>query len=68
MYNPVSQLVYTATAQHVSHVWINGELLLENKILTQADSAEIRATTASWQSKISGIKDRETSREKNAQA
>jgi 5-methylthioadenosine/S-adenosylhomocysteine deaminase len=74
MYNPVSHLVYTATAQHVSHVWINGELLLENKVLTQADSAEIRATTADWQSKISKIKNREADRkenhdvEKNAQA
>lgn len=60
VFNPVSQLVYTATGQHVSHVWINGELLLDNKVLTQANTTEIRATTASWQSKISDIKNQGT--------
>jgi 5-methylthioadenosine/S-adenosylhomocysteine deaminase len=55
IYNPVSQMVYAATAHQVSHVWINGVQLLANGQFTQLDSQRVRANTRQWQSKISAF-------------
>ncbi|HSC95263.1 MAG TPA: TRZ/ATZ family hydrolase [Burkholderiales bacterium] len=51
-YDPMSHLVYAAGREHVSHVWVNGELLLENGRLTRLDTAELAAKTAYWREKI----------------
>lgn len=51
-YDPVSHLVYAAGREHVSHVWVNGELLLEDGRLTTLDQQEIAAKAAYWQEKI----------------
>lgn len=51
-YDVVSHLAYVASRQDVSHVWIGGELLVENGTLTQLDSAAIRANALRWQRKI----------------
>jgi 5-methylthioadenosine/S-adenosylhomocysteine deaminase len=52
IYHPLSQLVYTRTGHKVSHVWINGELLLRDRQFTQIDQDRIITTTRSWQRKI----------------
>lgn len=52
IYHPLSQLVYTRTGHKVSHVWINGELLLMDRQFTQIDQDRIIATTRDWQKKI----------------
>jgi 5-methylthioadenosine/S-adenosylhomocysteine deaminase len=51
-YDPMSHLVYAAGREHVSHVWVNGELLLENGRLTRLDTTELAAKTAYWREKI----------------
>jgi 5-methylthioadenosine/S-adenosylhomocysteine deaminase len=45
-YDPMSHLVYAAGREHVSHVWVNGALLLENGRLTRLDTTELAAKTA----------------------
>jgi 5-methylthioadenosine/S-adenosylhomocysteine deaminase len=51
-YDPVSHLVYAAGREHVSHVWVAGELLLERGRLTRIDDSEVAAKAARWKDKI----------------
>ncbi len=51
-YDPVSHLVYAAGREHVSHVWVGGELLVENGRLTRLDTAELAAKAARWKERI----------------
>ncbi len=51
-YDPVSQLVYAAGREHVSHVWVRGELLVKNGALTRLDESDIRSRARSWQQRI----------------
>lgn len=52
VYNPVSQLVYSHCGQQVSHVWVNGELLVENKQLTGFDINALKTKVQSWRDKV----------------
>ena len=62
-YDPISHLVYVAGREHVSHVWVNGKMLVDNgelttldetgtiaqgAILAGTDDAERRATNQKW--------------------
>jgi 5-methylthioadenosine/S-adenosylhomocysteine deaminase len=51
-YDPLSHLVYAAGREHVSHVWVGGELLLEEGRLTRIDTVEIMNKAAHWKEKI----------------
>ena len=51
-YDPQSHLVYAAGREHVSHVWVNGELVVDNGNLTTIDSSEVQARAAFWRDKI----------------
>jgi 5-methylthioadenosine/S-adenosylhomocysteine deaminase len=52
-YDVTSHLIYAAGREHVSHVWVNGELLLDNRILKMMDSQELAAKAAHWQRVLS---------------
>ena len=52
LYNPVSQLVYSTQSNQVSHVWINGKLLLDNGELTSLNIRNIRKQTLVWQQRL----------------
>lgn len=52
LFNPQSQLVYTNSGSRVSHSWINGKLMLENRQPTTINLTELSATTLAWQTKI----------------
>ena len=51
-YDPLSHLVYAAGREHVSHVWINGELVMDNGNLTTIDTREVQAKAVYWREKI----------------
>jgi len=51
-YDPVSHLVYAAGREHVTDVWVNGELLLENGELSKLDAADLAARANFWKEKI----------------
>jgi 5-methylthioadenosine/S-adenosylhomocysteine deaminase len=51
-YDALSHLVYAAGREHVSHVWVNGELLVENGRLTRLDTRELAAKAVYWRDKI----------------
>ncbi|MDD5331124.1 MAG: amidohydrolase family protein, partial [Sulfuricella sp.] len=52
-YDVASHLVYAAGRENVSHVWVNGRLVLDERRLTTIDIRELNARTAFWQEKIS---------------
>jgi 5-methylthioadenosine/S-adenosylhomocysteine deaminase len=51
-YDPLSHLAYAVGREHVSHVWVDGELLVENGALTRLDARELAATAGHWKEKI----------------
>jgi len=52
-YDVVSHLVYAAGRENVSHVWVNGKILLEERRLTTLDARDLAAKIAFWQTKVS---------------
>lgn len=53
VYNPVSQLIYSAGRENVSNVWVAGNHLLKDRELTTLDEKAILEKAAYWQEKIS---------------
>jgi len=51
-YDPLSHLVYAAGRENVTHVWVNGELVVEHGRLARLDVEELRAKAAFWQDRI----------------
>lgn len=52
VYDPVSHLFHAASREHVTHVWVGGELLLDNRVLTKLDLDELKAKAALWQQRF----------------
>jgi 5-methylthioadenosine/S-adenosylhomocysteine deaminase len=51
-YDPVSHLVYVASRQDVSHVWVAGELLVEDGVLTRSEFRDLSSRAAHWHARI----------------
>jgi 5-methylthioadenosine/S-adenosylhomocysteine deaminase len=51
-YDVASHLVYAASREHVSHVWVGGEMLVEDHTLTRLDVDRIRSNARVWRDKI----------------
>jgi 5-methylthioadenosine/S-adenosylhomocysteine deaminase len=51
-YDVISHLVYAASREQVTHVWVNGELRVENGTLSKLDHAELLSKARYWQQKI----------------
>ena len=52
LFNPVSQLVYAAGREQVSNVWVAGQHLLKDRVLTTLDQQAIIAKARQWGEKI----------------
>jgi 5-methylthioadenosine/S-adenosylhomocysteine deaminase len=52
LYCPVSQLVYAASRQQVTDVWVAGRRLLHNRQLTTVNLAELQAKIEVWQQRL----------------
>jgi 5-methylthioadenosine/S-adenosylhomocysteine deaminase len=55
IYNPISQLIYTASARDVSDVWIGGKRVMDNRQLPETDTESILAASRQWQEKITAV-------------
>jgi len=53
MYDPISQLVYSASRHQVDHVWVAGHLQVKNKTLCHVDTAQLMEMAQEWADKIS---------------
>ena len=54
-YDPLSHLVYVSGREHVSHVWVNGKLVVDNGNLTTLDTREVIARAAYWRDRLQRI-------------
>lgn len=52
MYNPVSQLVYAASRQQVSDVWVAGNHVVKQHTLITLDTEQLCQIAQQWQNKI----------------
>ena len=52
LYNPVSQIVYAADRQQVTHVWCNGKALLKDRELQTLDMNKLLNNADSWHEKL----------------
>jgi len=52
LYNPISQLVYATNGSQVTHSWVNGKLLLENRELRSIDMPRVMQKIRKWQHRI----------------
>ena len=52
VYDPVSQLIYTAGRQCVRHAWVGGKQLLEDGVLTRLDEERLQTVARDWGRRI----------------
>jgi 5-methylthioadenosine/S-adenosylhomocysteine deaminase len=52
LYHPVSQMVYAASRQQVTDVWVAGKRLLQQRQLTTFDDDELKAKAATWKDRL----------------
>ena len=57
MYDPVSQLVYTASADQVTDVWIAGKHQLDNGRLAQIDTQNLLQRSNEWRDRFASLSD-----------
>jgi 5-methylthioadenosine/S-adenosylhomocysteine deaminase len=51
-YDPVSHLVYACGRQHVTHVWVEGEPVVEDRALARVDSGHLEKLTGLWHTRL----------------
>ena len=51
-HDPASHLVYSAGREHVSHVWVDGKILVKEGELTTLNEQEILAKALFWEDRI----------------
>ena len=52
MFDAISHCVYTNNAHRVSHVWVNGKALLQDRVLTTLNEKEILQQAREWQGRM----------------
>ncbi len=55
-YDVISHLVYAAGRENVTHVWIDGKPVVENRTLLTLDERQISAQAGLWQERIGNTK------------
>ena len=53
-YDPLSHLVYAAGRENVTHVWVAGQLVVQDGALSTVDTADLDNRARLWQNKLSG--------------
>jgi len=52
VFDPLSHLVYVAGREQVSHVWVEGQLKVDNGQLTELDIMDLKARAGYWYAKL----------------
>jgi 5-methylthioadenosine/S-adenosylhomocysteine deaminase len=53
LFDPISQIVYAASRQQVTDVWVAGKRLLNKRQLTTLNSDELKTKLIEWQQRLS---------------
>lgn len=51
-FDVISHLVYAASSENVTHAWVDGELLLSERVLIQTDEQALIAKANAWKARI----------------
>ena len=51
-FDPIAALVYSAGRNLVSHVWVNGELLVDDRQFSRLDERALKINAHIWQNRI----------------
>jgi 5-methylthioadenosine/S-adenosylhomocysteine deaminase len=51
-YDPVSHLVYACGREHVTHVWVDGEPVVEDRALRRIDPRDLEKRARLWQTRL----------------
>ncbi len=54
VFDPISHVVYAAGREQVSHVWVKGRPLMQERALTTLDSGALLENAARWRERILG--------------
>jgi 5-methylthioadenosine/S-adenosylhomocysteine deaminase len=54
-FDPISHLVYVAGRQHVSQVWVAGELAVEEGVLTRPELSAVGTLASQWKARIAAL-------------
>ena len=54
LFDPVSQIVYAAGREQVSHVWVAGKCLMRDRQLTTLDVGQLGDKARWWRQRITG--------------
>lgn len=54
VYDPAAQIVFAATRDQVSDVWVAGRALVRDRLLTHLDVEDVLTRTERWRERISG--------------
>jgi 5-methylthioadenosine/S-adenosylhomocysteine deaminase len=52
LYDPVSHIVYCSTREQITHTWVAGQMLMQNRQLTTLNTAALLENARYWQQKI----------------
>ncbi len=52
IYDPISHIIYTNCSQDISHVWVKGRILVDQRKLTSIDTERLQCKIAGWRDKI----------------
>ena len=55
LFDPISQIVYAAGREQISHVWVNGRCLLAERQLQNQDEGQLKDKARWWQQKIAAV-------------
>jgi 5-methylthioadenosine/S-adenosylhomocysteine deaminase len=53
VFDPVSHLIYVAGREHVTHVWVDGQLKLNDRKLVDLEPDDLTARATYWRNKLS---------------
>jgi 5-methylthioadenosine/S-adenosylhomocysteine deaminase len=54
VYDHLSHLIYCASKKDITHLYVDGVALMENRALTTIDEEEVAAVARKWQGRIGG--------------
>ena len=52
LYEPISHIVYCTTREQITHTWVAGQMLMQNRQLTTLNTAALLENARYWQQKI----------------
>jgi 5-methylthioadenosine/S-adenosylhomocysteine deaminase len=60
-FDPISQVVYSASRHQVTHLWVHGKQLMKHRQLTTIDETKLLSEVKEWQAKLLAFRNNQQS-------